>query len=266
MMVHMVERGEGQFHLGGIVEAGERVGSLLYESDHLTTHGVIVGMTGSGKTGLGIDVLEEALAAGVPALVIDPKGDMGNLKLLFPDFAADDFEPWVSADEAQREGVSVAELARSTADTWREGLAGWGIDGDDVRRLRDGSVVTIYTPGSSAGVPLNVVGSLDAPRDLADMESVRDEIEGFVTSLLALVAAGSPISERAASTPTPCRAVSTSCSPTWSSTPGRPGRTWIWQRSSAGSSTLRCASSACSTSTSSSRRRIALSSRCASTG
>jgi hypothetical protein len=197
MMVHMVERGEGQFHLGGIVEAGERVGSLLYESDHLTTHGVIVGMTGSGKTGLGIDVLEEALAAGVPALVIDPKGDMGNLKLLFPDFAADDFEPWVSADEAQREGVSVAELARSTADTWREGLAGWGIDGDDVRRLRDGSVVTIYTPGSSAGVPLNVVGSLDAPRDLADMESVRDEIEGFVTSLLALVGIDAdPLSSR----------------------------------------------------------------------
>ena len=197
-MVHMVDIGEGQFYLGDLLQNGERADeALLYESDHLTTHGVIVGMTGSGKTGLGIDVLEEALLSGIPTIVVDPKGDMGNLKLLFPDFAPTDFEPWVSHDEAERQGVTTDELAASTADTWEKGLADWDIDGERVRRLRDGSEVTIYTPGSTAGVPLNIIGSLDAPGDLDDLESIRDEIEGFVTSLLSLIGVDAdPLSSR----------------------------------------------------------------------
>lgn len=194
----MVDMDEGQFFLGGVIADGERTGEdLVYDSDHLTTHGVIVGMTGSGKTGLGIDVLEEALLSGIPTLIIDPKGDMGNLKLLFPEFEPADFEPWVSADEAERQGKSTLELAADTAAMWRDGLAGWGIDGDRLQRLKDGAEVTIYTPGSSAGVPLNVIGSLAAPDDIDDLESMRDEIEGFVTSLLALVGiASDPLSSR----------------------------------------------------------------------
>lgn len=169
---------------------------MLYDSDHLTTHGVIVGMTGSGKTGLGVGLIEEALLSGVPTIVLDPKGDMGNLALTFPDLAAADFEPWVSADAAESNDRTVAEHAAATADLWRNGLADWGVEPTRIGELRD-APVTIYTPGSSAGCPMNVIGSLAAPDDLDDMEDVRDEIEGFVTSILTLVGISSdPLSSR----------------------------------------------------------------------
>src|SRR5688500_1345676 len=103
---------------------------VLYDSRDLTTHGVIVGMTGSGKTGLGLALVEEAAIDGIPVIAIDPKGDVGNLLLTFPNLAAEDFEPWVSADAARRAGVSTADFAASEARTWREGLASWHQDGD----------------------------------------------------------------------------------------------------------------------------------------
>ncbi|NNC93563.1 MAG: DUF87 domain-containing protein [Acidimicrobiia bacterium] len=179
------------FLLGHIIDpaSGDRSGTdVAYDPGDLTTHGVIVGMTGSGKTGLGVILLEEALLAGLPTLVIDPKGDMGNLELLFPDFAGSDFEPWVSADEARKDGVTPAELGQKTADMWKKGISGWDPGLEAIRRLKDSVDVTIYTPGSQAGVPVNVVGSLAAP-DLdwsLDAEAGRDEIEGFVSSLLTL--------------------------------------------------------------------------------
>ena len=179
------------FLLGHIIDpaSGDRSGGdVAYDPGDLTTHGVIVGMTGSGKTGLGVILLEEALLAGLPTLVIDPKGDMGNLELLFPDFAGSDFEPWVSADEARKDGITPAELGQKTADMWKKGISGWDPGLEAIRRLRDAVDVTIYTPGSAAGVPVNVVGSLAAP-DLdwdIDAEAGRDEIEGFVSSLLTL--------------------------------------------------------------------------------
>jgi DNA helicase HerA-like ATPase len=182
--------GDG-FLLGHIIDpsTGEKSGTDVdYDPADLTTHGVIVGMTGSGKTGLGIILLEEALGSGVPTLIIDPKGDMGNLALLFPDFAAGDFEPWVSADEARQQGISTAELGAETAELWKKGVSGWDPGLEAIRRLRDSVDVTIYTPGSQAGVPVNVVGSLAAP-DIdweLDAEAGRDEIEGFVSSLLTL--------------------------------------------------------------------------------
>lgn len=115
-------------------------------SHHLTTHGVIVGMTGSGKTGLGVVLLEEVLKAGIPALILDPKGDMGNLALSFPDLAARDFAPWVDEGEAAREGVTTDELAARTAEKWRKGLDRSGLGSDDLRAFRDGVDVRIITP------------------------------------------------------------------------------------------------------------------------
>lgn len=160
--------------------------SLTYDPDDLVTHGVIVGMTGSGKTGLGVVLLEEALLAGVPCLVIDPKGDLGNLALTFPELQPAQFEPWVDAQQAAKDGRSVAEAAAAAAADWGAGLASWGIDGARIRALHDGAPVTLYTPGSTAGVGLDLVGSLQAPPPGTDPETVNDEIEGYVSGLLAL--------------------------------------------------------------------------------
>lgn len=191
----------GTLYLGGAVDPktgkGDPSQQILYEAHHLTTHGVIVGMTGSGKTGLGIIALEEALLSGIPALVIDPKGDMGNLLLTFPDLQPEDFRPWIDEGEARRKGVEADEYAAQTADLWKTGLGSWGIDGERIRRLRSSADFTIYTPGSEAGVPLNIIGSLKAPDvDWAtDSETARDEIEAFVSSLLVLAGIpGDPLS------------------------------------------------------------------------
>ncbi len=178
----------GSFHLGAALdpEGGDRTGrSIDLPAESLTTHGVIVGMTGSGKTGLGIVLLEEVLASGRPALILDPKGDLANLCLLFPDLAPDDFEPWVDEAEARREGVTPAELARSTAARWAEGLASSGIDGARIRALRDSVSFRVYTPGSTAGAPLNLVGDLRAPEG-AGPEVTREAAESFVSGLLTL--------------------------------------------------------------------------------
>ncbi|HEU4895558.1 MAG TPA: DUF87 domain-containing protein [Acidimicrobiia bacterium] len=176
---------KGDLYLGRELENDEPV---VQPADDLTTHGVIVGMTGSGKTGLGIDLIEEALLNGISCLVIDPKGDMGNLALVFPDLSASDFEPWMDEATARKADKTVPELASETAETWRSGLQGHGIDQERIRRLRDEAEVTIYTPGSGAGVGLNVLGSLHAP-DLdweTNSEVIRDEIGAFVASLLVL--------------------------------------------------------------------------------
>jgi hypothetical protein len=181
------------FYLGGIVDpaTGDRTDALLdgFDADDLTTHGVIVGMTGSGKTGLGVIFLEEALRNGIPTLVIDPKGDMTNLLLTFPDLAPSDFRPWIDEAEAKREGKDPDTMAADTASLWSNGLGSWDLSGADIGALRSGAGFHVYTPGSSAGVPLDVIGSLAAP-DLdweVDAEIGHDEIEGFVTGLLALV-------------------------------------------------------------------------------
>ncbi len=180
----------GQFYLGRLLDPdrNEPTEPLLYESGGLVTHGVIVGMTGSGKTGLGIDILEEALLSQVPCLIIDPKGDMGDLKLIFPDLSPSDFAPWLDPYEAERAHETIDQLAAKVADRWKKGLASWDVEPERMRRLLNGSSVTIYTPGSTAGVPINVLGSLAAPPSSwdDDAEQLRDEIEGFVSSLLVL--------------------------------------------------------------------------------
>lgn len=188
-------------YLGGEIAAAQAQPDkpINYESHRFTTHGVIVGMTGSGKTGLGIIALEEALLAGIPALIIDPKGDMGNLLLTFPNLQPSDFRPWIDEGEATRKGETPDAYAADTAELWKNGLAGWSIDGSRIEQLRETADFTIYTPGSDSGVPLNIVGSLAAP-DIdwsTDAETARDEIEGFVSSLLVLAGiTADPISSR----------------------------------------------------------------------
>ena len=182
----------GHFYLGREYDAGRReVGSrdVLYDSKDLTTHAVCVGMTGSGKTGLGIAMLEEAAIDGIPAIAIDPKGDLGNLLLTFPELRPDDFLPWVDPDEASRSGMDREAFAAKTAETWRNGLADWGEDGARIARYRDAVDLSIYTPGSSAGLPMTVLRSFDAPPPgLADQpEAYRQRIASAVSGLLALL-------------------------------------------------------------------------------
>ena len=136
---------------------------LLYESKDLTTHAVCVGMTGSGKTGLGIGLLEEAAIDGIPVIAIDPKGDLSNLLLTFPELRPEDFRPWVDPDEAARQGLTPEQFAARTAERWRKGLAEWGQDAERIARFRDAVDVAIYTPGSDAGLPLSVLRSFAPP-------------------------------------------------------------------------------------------------------
>lgn len=182
----------GVFYLGREYDlaAGEAKADLvLYDSKDLTTHGVCVGMTGSGKTGLCLALLEEAAIDGVPALAIDPKGDLGNLLLTFPELRPEDFRPWVDPDQAARKGLTEDAYAAETARQWREGLAAWGQDGARIARLRKAADFVIYTPGSTAGVPLNVLHSFDAPPPelAADGEAVSDRLQSAVSGLLALL-------------------------------------------------------------------------------
>ena len=175
----------GAFYLGKEKDSGQ---TLLYDSKDLVTHAVCVGMTGSGKTGLCVSLLEEAAIDGIPALIIDPKGDLANLLLAFPDLRPEDFEPWVNPDEARAKGLDVAAFAARTAGKWSEGLAAWGQDGERIRRMRQAADFAIYTPGSDAGIPVSIMASFQAPdaatRD--DREAFRERISSTATSLLAL--------------------------------------------------------------------------------
>jgi hypothetical protein len=162
---------------------------VLYDAKDLTTHAVVVGMTGSGKTGLCVSLLEEAAIDGIPALVIDPKGDIGNLLLAFPGLAPADFAPWVDPGDASRKGLTVEQLAAQTAETWKKGLASWGQDAARIARYRDAVDVSIYTPGASSGLPLSVLRSFAPPAGDAakDAALLRDRIGAIVGGLLGLV-------------------------------------------------------------------------------
>ncbi len=162
---------------------------VYYDSRDLTTHAVVVGMTGSGKTGLCIDLLEEAVLDNIPAIVIDPKGDITNLLLTFPNLQPEDFEPWINVDDAQRSGLELAEYSRDVAQQWRDGLAEWSIVPQRIAALKRAAQFSIYTPGSDAGLPVNIIDSLRAPREgwAGFEEGHRERISGIVIALLALI-------------------------------------------------------------------------------
>ncbi|UCD35415.1 MAG: ATP-binding protein [Nitrospiraceae bacterium] len=182
----------GVFYLGreyDLEGKGLKDSLLLYDSRDLVTHAVCVGMTGSGKTGLCIGLLEEAAIDGIPAIVVDPKGDLANLLLTFPDLKPDDFLPWVNAEDAARKNLTPGEYAGKQADLWKKGLSEWGQDSSRIRRLRDSADFVIYTPGSSAGIPVSILKSFETPEQavLQDTDLLNERINTTVTGLLNLM-------------------------------------------------------------------------------
>jgi hypothetical protein len=164
---------------------------ILLSARDLTTHAVCLGMTGTGKTGLGIVALEETLLQGVPCIIVDPKGDITNLALNFPNLAPGDFRPWLDEDEAARQGMTLDQFAATTAQKWRDGLAEWGIRPERVAALHDRVTFDIYTPGSDAGIPVNVLQSLAPPNDPAitwarNTETLRERISQIAQAILGL--------------------------------------------------------------------------------
>jgi len=162
---------------------------VFYDPDDLTTHAVITGMTGSGKTGMGMIMLEEAALNGIPAIVVDPKGDLTNLLLHFPDLLPEDFQPWVDKDAARRDGISVEESAQKTATLWKNGLASYGIDKPQIEALRDSVEYAVYTPGSNSGLPVSILASFSAPNIPweGNREILRERISSTVTAILGLI-------------------------------------------------------------------------------
>ncbi len=182
----------GAFYLGKTFDAEKGAPTeelLLYDSKDLLTHGVCVGMTGSGKTGLCISLLEEAAIDNIPALVIDPKGDLANLLLTFPALAPEDFRPWVDVGTAERKGQTPDEYAAAQASLWKKGLAQWGQDGERIARLREAVDFSVYTPGSEAGLPISIMASFSAPPSaiLEDNDLLRDRVASTASSLLGLL-------------------------------------------------------------------------------
>ena len=182
----------GQFYLGrGYDPETKKVQDdlILYDSKDLVTHGVVLGMTGSGKTGLCLALLEEAAMDNIPAIIIDPKGDIANLLLMFPDLDAKSFRPWINEDDASKKGVSPDEFAAQTAAMWKSGLADWGQNPERIATLRDKVDINIFTPGSKAGIPVSILSSLEVPpfEIMDDAELLGERVESTVSSLLSLV-------------------------------------------------------------------------------
>ncbi|NQV85613.1 MAG: ATP-binding protein [Woeseiaceae bacterium] len=172
---------------------------VLYDSKDLTTHAVIIGMTGSGKTGLGITLLEEAALDHIPVIALDPKGDMGNILLTFPNLSAEDFAPWINERSATDRGQSPFEFAAAQAELWRKGLGEWGQTAERISQLRKNVDLAIYTPGSNAGLPISVLQSFSAPDQalIDDVDLYRDRVQATATGILALLGVDSdPVSSR----------------------------------------------------------------------
>ena len=194
----------GSFYLGSKydLKKEEVTGEIVnYDARDLTTHAICLGMTGSGKTGLCIGLLEEAALDKVPAIIIDPKGDITNLMLQFPELRPEDFKPWINPDDARRKGKTLDEYSKYTADLWRNGLKSWGIEPSRIKTLQNTADFAIYTPGSDAGIPISLLSSLAAPNlnFEENTEVIREQITGTVAALLELASVqADPIRSREA--------------------------------------------------------------------
>lgn len=182
----------GSFYLGREYEQKTKSMKdklVMYDSKDLVTHGVVLGMTGSGKTGLCLALLEEAAMDGIPAIVIDPKGDIANFCLTFPDLSPSDFRPWINEEDAAKKGLSPDDFAGAQAEMWKKGLADWGQSGERIKQMREKVGITVYTPGSNAGIPVSILSSMQVPEFeiLDDAELLGDRIESTVSSILGLV-------------------------------------------------------------------------------
>lgn len=192
----------GAFYLGRRVDQASAAPSdelILYDSKDLSTHACIIGMTGSGKTGLGIGLIEEAAIDRIPVIAIDPKGDLGNLLLTFPRLEAADFEPWIDPQAALEAGADRSAFASATADLWRNGLAQWGQTPARIDKLRSACDMAIYTPGSTAGLPLSLLGRFAAPSAelLDDSDAYRERLQSTTTGILTLLGlAADPLTSR----------------------------------------------------------------------
>jgi len=181
-----------EFYLGRLFDSKSgktTTQSVMYDPADLTTHAVVTGMTGSGKTGLCIGMLEEAALQGIPAIIIDPKGDLTNLLLHFPDLVPQDFQPWIDPDLARRAGETIEQAATAASQAWTKGLSDWGIDHERMLALKNAAEFAIYTPGSDAGIPVSVLSSLAAPEIdwNSNREILREKISSTVTALLGLI-------------------------------------------------------------------------------
>ncbi|MBN2255947.1 MAG: ATP-binding protein [Deltaproteobacteria bacterium] len=192
----------GTFYVGKRYDLATRTRHddlILYDSKDLTTHAVIIGMTGSGKTGLGIGIIEEALIDNIPVIAIDPKGDLPNLLLTFPGLNAGDFRPWVNEQEALKKGLTADQFAAEQAKLWRKGLAGWDQEPERISRLKSAADFAVYTPGSSAGLPVNILRSFSPPPAAIqeDPDLFNERIQTTTTGLLSLLAIeADPITSR----------------------------------------------------------------------
>jgi DNA helicase HerA-like ATPase len=180
----------GVFYLGRETDpsGGHPGAPILYDSRDLVTHAVCVGMTGSGKTGLCISLIEEAAIDGVPVIAIDPKGDLSNLLLTFPSLTAADFRPWINEDDARLAGAPPDAYAAQQAELWKKGLADWGEDGDRIKRLKAAADFAIYTPASRAGLPISILSSFAAPPPSfrEDREAMNERSSSTAISILTL--------------------------------------------------------------------------------
>jgi hypothetical protein len=170
---------------------------VMYDAHYLTTHGVVVGMTGSGKTGLCLSLLEEAAIDGIPCIMIDLKGDISNLLLNFPELRPEDFQTWINPDDARRKKMSLKDFAVKTSDTWKKGLADWGQGPERVARLRQSSEWRIYTPGSDAGLPVSIIQTFSAPKTPLSREALNERVDATASALLGLTnLADDPVQSR----------------------------------------------------------------------
>jgi hypothetical protein len=182
----------GVFYLGCLYDIRNKAqleDLLLYDSKDLVTHAICIGMTGSGKTGLCVSLIEEAAIDGIPTIAIDPKGDITNLLLTFPELRREDFAPWINEEDAIKKGLSTEDYAEQQAALWRNGLLKWGQDGKRIQRLHESADFVIYTPGSNSGVPISILKSFAAPPPgiREDNELLQERITTTVTSLLGLL-------------------------------------------------------------------------------